>query len=189
MPLCGEPKEASSSPAATASPPPLGPDAPFNVCFGEHTGIGWLVPRGIKGTVSGLAERAAATVQVRRLSDVEGDCYYRAGPEARLSDCTYPEEVIPLDDLGGLDPGKTLVWLTAKNGRWGLVDPSLGGGRYLVTVEHGYVAEPAAYVVVVYGGKVPHVAMGVDFRLWRTHSTVAPPARKRLNVEVSIPGR
>ena len=54
--------------------------------------------------------------------------------------------------------------LRAGNGLWGLVDPSLVGGKYLVVASApGLTVDPPAYEVVIFAGKAPGFPSGVDF--------------------------
>jgi hypothetical protein len=81
------------------------------------------------------------------------------------SSWVYPPEVASLAELPEIAPDWPLTaTLVVGNGPWGLVDPSLVGGKYLVVADaHGQTARPPAYEVVVFSGKAPGFPGGVDF--------------------------
>jgi len=168
-PLCGyRDNQTTPTPPATnhagekATPAPPSPgDLDSGSCFGGYKFYAWHMNIGMSGDIDGLPEGTKATVNIQLLPKVPGETYYKLGPSR---DVLYPPELTPLESLEGLEPTETVATLEVHNGYWGLVDPSLSGDRYLVTVEApGYELEPEGYVVVVFVEKVPNRVRDVDF--------------------------
>jgi hypothetical protein len=163
----GAPTPTPSSPlTGTSPPPPSDLDTwPAGTCYAGHFADAWEMPAGLQGQISGLSPGQVATITVYMLPPDPGENY--AIGEAPPADASwiYPPEVTPLAEPPGVAPDWPLTaTLTARNGPWGLVDPSLAGGKYLVIAQSpGQVVEPPAYEVVVFAGKVPGLPGGVDF--------------------------
>ena len=123
---------------------------------------------GMMGSIAGLPEGAQATVKIELLAEVPGEVYVIGPPLPTPApgeiELRYPPDIMAVDNRGALDPLEIIADLEVGNGRWGLVDRRLDSHRYLVTFEApGFEVEPTGYIVVVFGGKLPTLASGVDF--------------------------
>jgi hypothetical protein len=172
------------APTPTPSPPPPGaalssakPEAwSSGTCYAGHLGEAEILPSGLLGDISGLTPGQAATVNLYALPPEPGENYAMNEPPPPDGTWHYPPEVTPLADRPAISPDWPLTaTLTLRNGVWGLVDPSLAGGKYLVVAQAaGLVAEPAAYEVVIFAGKVPGLPGHVDFTFATTTSSPTP---------------
>jgi hypothetical protein len=106
-----------------------------------------------------------ATITLYALPPVIDESYGQGEPPPPDSTQIYPPEVASLTGPPHIPPDWTqTATLFAGNGPWGLVDPLLVGGKYLVVAcAPGQTALPPAYEVVISGGKAPGFPSGVDF--------------------------
>jgi hypothetical protein len=106
-----------------------------------------------------------ATIALYTLSPVADESYGQGEPLVPDSIRFYPPEVASLAEPPQILPDWTqTATLVAGNGLWGLVEPSLAGGKFLVVAHApGHSALTPAYGVVVFAGKAPGVRSGVDF--------------------------
>lgn len=197
LPLCPRPGTPSPdltpavpSPQAAPTPTPPGPPAPLpdpglpgpSVCYGGYDGVSFQMPRGVRGYVAGLPTGVTATVRIQRLPRDPALHYSISGPlptpisGSLTTEQKLPPELTPLADIRALAPVETVATLEVSDGPWGLVDASLGGYPYLVTLEApGRQAQPPGYQVVVFGGKAPGQVRGVDFTLRAASPAPSPP--------------
>ena len=139
-------------------------------------GTGWLPERSVQGRIYGIEDEVGATVKIQRLPRQPNEVYDIGPPLPTGTPYYYPSELTCLEQLDDLGPEETVAVLEVRNGRWGISDHSLSSGRHLITVEApGFVAKPAGYIAVVFGGKAPHRLRGVDFRIGGSE----PPSCRR----------
>lgn len=150
-----EPEPVQSGPQITAS----------GMCYANHLGDVHLVPAGLQGRISGLPDGQMATITLYALPPVPGESYGQGEPPPPDSSLTYPPEVTRLEESPEILTDRTLTaTLVVDNGPWGLVDPSLVGGKYLVVADaQGQTVTPPAYEVVIFAGKAPGFPGAVDF--------------------------
>ena len=141
------------------------PASTAGMCYANHLADAWLVPAGLQGQISGLPAGGMATVALYALPPVAGESYGQGEPPSPGSSDAYPPEVASLAEVPEMAPGWPLTaTLVAGNGAWGLVDPALAGGKYLVVAQaDGQTVTPPAYEVVIFSGKAPGFPSGVDF--------------------------
>jgi len=141
------------------------PASTAGMCYANHLADTWLVPAGLQGQISGLPAGGMATVTLFALPPVAGEGYGQGEPPSPGSSYVYPPEVASLAEVPEIAPGWLLTaTLVTGNGTWGLVDPALAGGRYLVVAQaDGQAVTPPAYEVVIFSGKAPGFPGGVDF--------------------------
>ena len=169
LPLCPEHSFAAvpvtAVPPGTPSPTTQPEPALSGPCYANHLADAWLVPAGLQGRISGLADGQTATLSLYVLPPLSGEQYGQGEPPADESSGTYPPEVSALAERPDIAPDWPLsATLRVGNGPWGLVDPSLVGHKYLVVAEAaGQTVAPPAYEVVVFAGKAPGLPGGVDF--------------------------
>ena len=143
-----------------------GPPAPSpGLCYANHLADVRLVPAGLQGSISGLSDGQVATIALYALPPVPGESYGQGEPPSPDSAWVYPPEVVSLAEAPEVAPDWLLTaMLDVGNGPWGLVDPSLMGGKYLVVADaRGQTVRPPAYEVVIFSGKAPGFPGGVDF--------------------------
>lgn len=160
-------------------PTPPSPKAwPPGTCYAGHFGNGRALPAGLQGQISGLPTGQVATITLYALPPAPDENYLVGCAPPRDRSWTYPPEVTSLAEQPVIAPDWPLTaTLTVSNGPWGLVDPSLAGGKYLVMAQSpGQAAEPPACEVVIFGGRMVGMADGVDFA-FRPQET--PTARRR----------
>jgi hypothetical protein len=176
LPLCPEPSSpvvpVTAAPEDTSSPTPRpeltpsGPPAPSpGMCYANHLADARLVPAGLQGSISGLPDGQMATVALYALPPGPGESYGQGEPPSPDTSWVYPPEVASLAEAPEIAPDWPLTaMLAVGNGPWGLVDPSLVGGKYLVVADaDGQTVRPPAYEVVIFSGKAPGFPGGVDF--------------------------
>ncbi|MGD2039416.1 MAG: hypothetical protein PVH11_01230 [Anaerolineae bacterium] len=172
LPLCSEPGPnvpVTAVPGAKLDSPlqlGSGPPSPLSdMCYANHLAVVSLVPAGLQGQVSGLSNGQMATITLYALPPVIDESYGQGEPPPPDSTQIYPPEVASLTGPPHIPPDWTqTATLFAGNGPWGLVDPLLVGGKYLVVAcAPGQTALPPAYEVVISGGKAPGFPSGVDF--------------------------
>lgn len=176
LPLCAEeiaPEVAVTAvPEETPSPRPepepvqSGPQITTPaICYANHLADVRLVPAGLQGRISGLPDGQMATITLYALPPVPDESYGQGEPPPPDSSLTYPPEVTRLEESPEILTDRTLTaTLVVDNGPWGLVDPSLVGGKYLVVADaQGQTVTPPAYEVVIFAGKAPGFPSGVDF--------------------------
>ena len=184
LPLCPESKSyvpVTAVPGGIPSPSSqLGsspPSPPADLCYANHLAVVSLLPAGLQGQVSGLPGGQRATVTLYALPALADESYGQGEPPPSDSSQIYPPEVTSLTK----PPHIVADWLpvatlTMGNGPWGLVDPSLVGGKYLVVAHApGHITQPSAYEVVVFGGKAPGFPGGVDFAFSPDRQAGSPP--------------
>ena len=183
LPLCPEHSFAAvpvtAVPPGTPSPTTQPEPALSGPCYANHLADAWLVPAGLRGRISGLADGQTATISLYVLPPLPGEQYGQGEPPADDSSGTYPPEVSALAERPDIAPDWPLsATLRVGNGPWGLVDPSLVGHKYLVVAEAaGQTVAPPAYEVVVFAGKAPGLPGGVDFAVTPASNEPAPVAR------------
>jgi hypothetical protein len=165
VPVTAVPEETPSPASALESMRPTPPAPSPGMCYANHLADVRLVLAGLQGSISGLAEGQMATVTLYALPPVAGESYGQGEPPSPDSSWVYPPEVASLAEVPEIAPDWLLTaMLVVGNGPWGLVDPSLVGGRYLVVADaDGQAVRPRAYEVVVFSGKAPGFPGGVDF--------------------------
>ncbi|MBI4306242.1 MAG: hypothetical protein HY678_07975, partial [Chloroflexi bacterium] len=162
-PLCDAPSLFSPESPPTIAPVPPGlPQPGSGSCYGGYLGERVHIPRGMSGHVA-LPAGVTATVRIQRLA-MDPLLVYDGGP---MPDGPYPPELAEVDNPQSVSTVPTVYELRVDDGRWGLVDPLLGGHPYLVTIKADdhkrYELRPPGYQVVVFGGKVPHLVRDVNF--------------------------
>ncbi len=155
------PTFAPSASTVTASAPPWPP----GTCYaGQYTSIqDWSV--GIYGVVSGLPPGQVANIYLYVLPPVPDENYSITSAPPLDGSWHYPDALTALATMPniGLEEPLTMT-LTVSNGLWGVMDPGLASRKYLVMAQaSGLAANPPAYQVVVFGGKVITPVSGVDF--------------------------
>jgi hypothetical protein len=170
------PTPAPLPPGASPLPPSSPEKWPPGTCYAGYFYDRKITPAGLRGQVGGLPAGQVATVSLYALTPEPGENYAMNEPPPPDGTWHYPPEVTPLADPPAISPDWPLTaTLTLRNGVWGLVDPSLAGGKYLVVAQaNGLVAEPPAYQVVIFTGKVPGLPAGVDFTFATTTPSPTP---------------
>lgn len=176
LPLCPEPSSpvvpvtavTEDTPSPAPAPESMRPTLPAQspgMCYANHLADVRLVPAGLQGSISGLSDGQMATITLYALPPGPGESYGQGEPPSPDSSWVYPPEVASLAEVPEIAPDWLLTaMLVVGNGPWGLVDPSLMGGKYLVVADaHGQTVWPPAYEVVVFSGKAPGFPSGVDF--------------------------
>ena len=141
------------------------PTWPAGTCFARHQGTFRVALAGIVGEISGLPDDEVATVKVYRLPPKEGETYSTFPPPMSDSEYYLPPRFTPLTNVPPVEAAWPLTaTVTAKNGLWGIVDPTLARKKYLVLAQaEGYTAQPSGYEVVVFAGRTPDIQGQIDF--------------------------